>query len=67
MQCSVTMDMVEMVFAKSDPSVHTFYERGLVDKKLWDFGAELRKKYEDTKDGLLRVRLLCSSCLAGCS
>ena len=53
------MDMVEMVFAKSDPSVHGFYERGLVDKSLWDFGHELREKYEDTKNALLRVSEAC--------
>ena len=51
----VTLDMVEMVFAKSDPSVHQFYERGLVDESLWGFGAELRGKFEKTKAALLRV------------
>ena len=51
----VTLDMVEMVFAKSDPSVHQFYERGLVDESLWPFGAELRGKFEQTKSALLRV------------
>ena len=53
----VTLDMVEMVFAKSDPSVHQFYERGLVDERLWGFGAELRGKFEKTKAALLRVSL----------
>ena len=48
-----------MVFAKSDPSVHSFYERGLVDKSLWHFGAELREKFENTKQGLLKVRCVC--------
>ena len=61
----VTLDMVEMVFAKSDPSVHQFYERGLVDESLWGFGAELRGKFEKTKAALLRVGVAARVCGGG--
>lgn len=40
---SVTLDMMEMVFAKADPRVAQFYEVALVDKSLWPFGEDLRK------------------------
>ena len=40
---SVTLDMMEMVFAKADPRVAQFYENALVDKNLWPFGDDLRK------------------------
>ena len=40
---SVTLDMVEMVFAKADPRVAQFYERTLVEKQLWGFGDDLRQ------------------------
>ena len=40
---SVTLDMMEMVFAKADPRVAQFYEVALVDKSLWPFGDDLRK------------------------
>ena len=40
---SVTLDMMEMVFAKADPRVAQFYEHALVDKSLWSFGDDLRK------------------------
>ena len=39
---SVTLDMMEMVFAKADPRVAQFYEVALVDKSLWPFGDDLR-------------------------
>ncbi|KAK9811208.1 hypothetical protein WJX73_010686 [Symbiochloris irregularis] len=52
---SVTLDMVEMVFAKSDPRVAQFYEVSLVDKELWSLGDELRQKFRDTKSILLKV------------
>ena len=59
---SVTLDMVEMVMAKSDPRVAQFYEASLVDKELWGLGDELRAKYSQTKTALLRVREL-HSCI----
>ena len=40
---SVTLDMMEMVFAKADPRVAQFYEAALVDKSLWPFGDDLRR------------------------
>lgn len=40
---SVTLDMMEMVFAKADPRVAEFYEMMLVDKNLWEFGRDLRR------------------------
>ncbi|EIE27459.1 PEPCase 1 [Coccomyxa subellipsoidea C-169] len=52
---SVTMDMIEMVFAKADPRVAQFYETGLVDKKLWPFGEDLRKRFDQTRTLLLKV------------
>lgn len=38
----VTLDMVEMVFAKADPRVSLLYEEYLVDKELVPFGDNLR-------------------------
>lgn len=55
---SVTLDMVEMVMAKSDPRVAQFYENALVDKKLWSLGDELRTKYGQTKQALLKASSL---------
>lgn len=53
---SVTLDMVEMVMAKSDPRVAQFYEASLVEKHLWSLGEELRAKYRQTKKALLQAR-----------
>lgn len=52
---SVTLDMMEMVFAKADPRVAQFYEVALVDKSLWPFGDDLRARFQQTKDVLLQV------------
>ncbi|CAK0740175.1 hypothetical protein CVIRNUC_001230 [Coccomyxa viridis] len=52
---SVTLDMIEMVFAKADPRVAQFYETGLVDPKLWPFGDDLRERFELTRKLLLQV------------
>lgn len=51
----VTLDMVEMVFAKGDPRVSLLYEEYLVDKELVPFGDNLRKCFEETKHQLLAV------------
>ena len=40
---SVTLDMMEMVFAKADPRVAEFYEKSLVAEELWGFGTDMRK------------------------
>ena len=39
---SVTLDMMEMVFAKADPRVAEFYEKSLVAEELWGFGKDMR-------------------------
>ena len=39
----VTLDMVEMVFAKADPRVSLLYEEHLVSKELVPFGDNLRR------------------------
>jgi len=54
----VTIDLVEMVFAKGDPGIAALYDRLLVSEDLWSFGEQLRTKYEETKEFLLQVKLL---------
>ncbi|ESW21385.1 hypothetical protein PHAVU_005G066400 [Phaseolus vulgaris] len=51
----VTLDLVEMVFAKGDPKIGALNDRLLVSKDLWPFGDQLRNKYEETKKLLLQV------------
>ncbi|KAJ1441671.1 Pyruvate/Phosphoenolpyruvate kinase-like domain superfamily [Sesbania bispinosa] len=51
----VTLDLVEMVFAKGDPGIASLNDRLLVSKDLWPFGEQLRNKYEETKKLLLQV------------
>ena len=52
----VTLDMLEMVFAKADPRVSRFYVQGLVaDPKLRAFSDELLAKFFATRRTLLRV------------
>ena len=52
----VTLDMLEMVFAKADPRVSRFYVQGLVaDPKLRAFSDELLDKFFATRKTLLRV------------
>jgi phosphoenolpyruvate carboxylase len=51
----VTLDMMEMVFAKADPSVSTFYVTGLVDKSLHPLSNELLARFLDTRAALLAV------------
>ncbi|XP_019194133.1 PREDICTED: phosphoenolpyruvate carboxylase-like [Ipomoea nil] len=51
----VTIDLVEMVFAKGDPGIAALYDNLLVSKDLWPFGEELRAKYEESKSFLLQV------------
>jgi len=54
----VTIDLVEMVFAKGDPGIAALYDKLLVSEDLWAFGEQLRTKYEETKALLLQVMLL---------
>lgn len=51
----VTIDLVEMVFAKGDPGIAALYDKLLVSQELWSFGEKLRKNYEETKGLLLQV------------
>ncbi|KAL2331628.1 hypothetical protein Fmac_019209 [Flemingia macrophylla] len=51
----VTLDLVEMVFAKGDPGIATLYDKLLVSGELHPFGECLRAKYEETKSFLLQV------------
>ncbi|CAL9055084.1 phosphoenolpyruvate carboxylase 2-like [Musa acuminata AAA Group] len=51
----VTIDLVEMVFAKGDPGIAAIYDKLLVSEALWPFGERLRANYEETKQLLLQV------------
>ncbi|CAL5212849.1 unnamed protein product [Lathyrus oleraceus] len=51
----VTLDLVEMVFAKGDPGIATLYDKLLVSDELWSFGERLRSSYDETKRFLLKV------------
>ncbi|CAL1394156.1 unnamed protein product [Linum trigynum] len=51
----VTIDLVEMVFAKGDPEIAALYDRLLVSPELRPFGDQLRAKYLETKDFLLQI------------
>lgn len=54
----VTIDLVEMVFAKGDPGIAALYDKLLVSEDLWSFGERLRNNYEETKSLLLKVNHL---------
>ncbi|CAN1759192.1 Phosphoenolpyruvate carboxylase 2 [Linum perenne] len=60
----VTIDLVEMVFAKGDPEIAAMYDKLLVVPELQPFGDQLRSKYMQTKDFLLQV-LTTSTIIAG--
>ncbi|XP_021771221.1 phosphoenolpyruvate carboxylase 2 [Chenopodium quinoa] len=51
----VTIDLVEMVFAKGDPGIAALYDKLLVTEELLPFGERLREDYEETKKLLLQV------------
>ncbi|PNT72884.1 hypothetical protein BRADI_2g50380v3 [Brachypodium distachyon] len=51
----VTLDLVEMVFAKGDPGIAAPYDKLLVSDDLWSFGERLRANYQETKQLLLQV------------
>ncbi|KAL3636926.1 Phosphoenolpyruvate carboxylase 1 [Castilleja foliolosa] len=51
----VTIDLVEMVFAKGDPGIAALYDKLLVSEDLWEFGQKLRTNYEETKTLLLQI------------
>lgn len=51
----VTIDLIEMVFAKGDPGIAALYDKLLVSEELKSFGEHLRESYEETKNLLLEV------------
>ncbi|KAH7844564.1 hypothetical protein Vadar_029450 [Vaccinium darrowii] len=51
----VTIDLVEMVFAKGDPGIAALYDKLLVSEDLQPFGESLRANYEETKSLLLQI------------
>ncbi|KAK2972159.1 hypothetical protein RJ640_018228 [Escallonia rubra] len=51
----VTIDLIEMVFAKGDPGIAALYDKLLVSEELWPFGERLRTNYEETKSLLLQI------------
>ncbi|EYU41129.1 hypothetical protein ABFS82_13G036000 [Erythranthe guttata] len=51
----VTIDLIEMVFAKGDPGIAALYDKLLVSEDLWSFGEQLRAHYETTRNLILQV------------
>ncbi|KAG2317832.1 hypothetical protein Bca4012_068772 [Brassica carinata] len=51
----VTIDLIEMVFAKGDPGIAALYDKLLVSKDLWAFGEKLRANFEETKSLVLQT------------
>ena len=51
----VTMDLIEMVLAKADPTVARLYEKELVEEQYHAFGEQLRKALRSTVDIVLEV------------
>eukprot|EP00850_Spirogloea_muscicola_P011767 SM000074S21677 [mRNA] locus=s74:317687:324258:- [translate_table: standard] len=51
----VTIDLIEMVFAKGDPRIAEMYDRLLVKDELRSFGKELQKKYAETQAYILQI------------
>lgn len=51
----VTIDLVEMVFAKGNPGIAALYDKLLVSEDLWSFGEQLRADYAETQKFLLQV------------
>ncbi|KAG0575701.1 hypothetical protein KC19_5G024900 [Ceratodon purpureus] len=54
----VTIDLVEMVFAKGDPRIAELYDTLLVAEELRPLGEELRRMYNETKTHLLKVKFV---------
>ncbi|KAK1662946.1 hypothetical protein QYE76_051105 [Lolium multiflorum] len=51
----VTIDLLEMVFAKGDPGIAALYDKLLVPEDLLPFGEQLRANYAETQSLLLKV------------
>lgn len=54
----VTLDLLEMVFAKGDPGIAALYDELLVADDLKPLGEQLRSNYEDTKKLLIQVKTI---------
>lgn len=52
---ATTLDLVEMVLAKGDPNVAARYDERLVPSYLRDIGEDLRARFVNTRDVLLKV------------
>jgi phosphoenolpyruvate carboxylase len=50
-----TMDLIEMVLAKSDPEPSEYYDEVLVDESLHPLGADLRKRLQNAVDNVMQV------------
>eukprot|EP00889_Picochlorum_renovo_P003287 jgi/Picre1/30317/NNA_005681.t1 len=51
----VTLDMLEMVFAKADPRIVKVYERHLVNKDLRNLADDLLDRFYQTESAMLQV------------
>ncbi|KAL0837620.1 LOW QUALITY PROTEIN: hypothetical protein Bca101_089510 [Brassica carinata] len=51
----VTIDLIEMVFAKGGPRIAALYDKHLVSKDLWAFGEKFRTNFEETKSLVLQI------------
>ncbi|KAK1610366.1 hypothetical protein QYE76_034039 [Lolium multiflorum] len=51
----VTLDLLEMVFAKGDPGIAALYDELLVADDLKPLGEQLRSNYEETRKLLVQV------------
>ncbi|XP_024375528.1 phosphoenolpyruvate carboxylase 2 isoform X4 [Physcomitrium patens] len=50
----VTLDLIEMVFAKGDPRIAALYDRLLVKDDHKSFGEKLRNNYNETRELVLK-------------
>jgi phosphoenolpyruvate carboxylase len=62
----VTIDLLEMVFAKGDPGIAALYDKLLVPEDLLPFGEQLRANYAETQSLLLKVSRSLAWPRAGC-
>ncbi|GBG71386.1 hypothetical protein CBR_g8806 [Chara braunii] len=51
----VTLDLIEMVFAKGDVRIAMLYEKMLVSEEFQTLGEEIRANFQNTRDLLLKV------------
>jgi phosphoenolpyruvate carboxylase len=55
----VTLDLLEMVFAKGDPGIAALYDELLVADDLKPLGEQLRSNYEEARKLLVQVKMIC--------